>query len=162
MGHDGGFAASMAAKKLEPKQQRFVEEYLIDLNGTQAAIRAGYSPKGANSKAAQLLAKVSIQEAIVEAQQQRAKRTEVTADWVVERLRSEATLTGDDSSHAARVSALKALGEHLGMFVKRLKVEGEQILRIKHVVVEPGPNGTIRRTGNPSDANGLPTKPAGV
>ena len=46
------------------KQERFVEEYLIDLNATQAAIRAGYSPKTANEQGARLLAKVSVQTAI--------------------------------------------------------------------------------------------------
>ena len=50
------------------KQERFVEEYLIDLNATQAAIRAGYSPKTANEQGARLLAKVSIQAAVSKAQ----------------------------------------------------------------------------------------------
>lgn len=49
---------------LKGKQQRFVDEYLIDLNATQAAIRAGYSEKTANEQAARLLANVSIKEAI--------------------------------------------------------------------------------------------------
>ena len=47
------------AKKLTEKQKRFVEEYLIDLNATQAAIRAGYSPKTANEQGTQNLAKLS-------------------------------------------------------------------------------------------------------
>ncbi len=46
--------------KLTEKQQRFVDEYLIDLNGTQAAIRAGYSAKTANEQASRLLAKANI------------------------------------------------------------------------------------------------------
>lgn len=50
--------------KLTPKQQRFVEEYLVDCNATQAAIRAGYSRKTANEQAARLLVNVSIKEAI--------------------------------------------------------------------------------------------------
>ena len=48
------------------KQKRFVEEYLIDLNATQACIRAGYKTKTANEQGARLLANVSIQEAIAE------------------------------------------------------------------------------------------------
>lgn len=52
------------SKNLTAKQLRFIEEYLVDSNGTQACIRAGYSKKGANVQAAQLLAKLSIQEAI--------------------------------------------------------------------------------------------------
>ena len=54
----------MKKKKLSPKQQLFVHEYLIDLNATQAAIRAGYSEKTANPQAARLLANVSIKQAI--------------------------------------------------------------------------------------------------
>ena len=52
---------------ITPKQQRFVDEYLIDLNATQAAIRAGYSPKTANRKGNRLLSKVDIQQAIEQA-----------------------------------------------------------------------------------------------
>ncbi len=52
---------------LTPKQQRFVEEYLIDLNATQAAIRAGYSEKTANEIGAENLAKPSIAKAIQDA-----------------------------------------------------------------------------------------------
>ncbi len=51
-------------KPLSPKQRRFVAEYLIDQNGTQAAIRAGYSKRTANEQAADLLAKPSIREAV--------------------------------------------------------------------------------------------------
>ena len=50
---------------LPPKQARFVEEYLIDLNATQAAIRAGYSPKTARVQASRMLANVNVQEALI-------------------------------------------------------------------------------------------------
>jgi phage terminase small subunit len=72
--------------KLTPKQQRFVEEYLIDLNATQAAIRAGYSKKTARKIGQENLTKPDIQKAIKEAMDERSKRTEVTADRVVQEL----------------------------------------------------------------------------
>ncbi len=72
---------------LTPKQEMFCREYLIDLNGTQAAIRAGYSPKTANEQAAGLLAKPSIQEYVQSLMDRRAKRIEVTADMVLDELR---------------------------------------------------------------------------
>ena len=50
--------------KLTEKQQRFVEEYLIDLNATQAAIRAGYSAKTADQQGSRMLANVKVQQAI--------------------------------------------------------------------------------------------------
>lgn len=77
----------MARKALPDKQARFVEEYLIDLNATQAAIRAGYSEKTARQQAYQLLGRAHIQDAILEAKQRRTERTEVTQDAVVEELR---------------------------------------------------------------------------
>lgn len=69
--------------KLTEKQKRFVDEYLIDLNATQAAIRAGYSVKTANEQGSQLLAKLSIQQAIAEQMAERSKRTGVNQDRVV-------------------------------------------------------------------------------
>lgn len=72
--------------KLTPKQQKFCDEYLVDLNATQAAIRAGYSKKTANEIGAQNLAKVSIQEYLTAARQRMQERTEITADMVVKEL----------------------------------------------------------------------------
>lgn len=69
---------------LNEKQIRFCEEYLIDLNGTQAAIRSGYSAKTANEQAAQLLAKLSIQEYIQERQKELQNKTGVTQEMVIE------------------------------------------------------------------------------
>lgn len=76
---------------LTPKQARFVEEYLIDLNATQAAIRAGYSAKTARSVGAENLTKPVIAFAISDAQAKRSERTQVKADWVLQRLTDEAT-----------------------------------------------------------------------
>lgn len=74
------------AVALTARQSRFVDEYLIDLNATQAAIRAGYSAKGANATAARLLANVSIQAAIQERMKKREERTEITQDRVLQEL----------------------------------------------------------------------------
>lgn len=70
--------------ELTPKQEMFVKEYLIDLNATQAAIRAGYSEKTARAIANENLTKPYIQEAIQKAMQQRSKRVQITADRVLE------------------------------------------------------------------------------
>ena len=78
-------------RKLSPKQQRFIAEYLIDLNATQAAIRAGYSEHTAEQQGYQLLQKTSVREAIAAKQQARSERTKIDADWVLTRLAGEAT-----------------------------------------------------------------------
>ena len=66
-----------------PRQEQFVAEYLVDLNATQAAIRAGYSEKTARQQGARLLSNVYIQAAIAQARQEQQQRTQVTADSVV-------------------------------------------------------------------------------
>ena len=76
----------MTIAGLTPKQERFVEEYLVDLNATQAAVRAGYSAKTAEQQGHQLLKKTSVLEAIVEAMGERSARTQVTQDEVVREL----------------------------------------------------------------------------
>jgi phage terminase small subunit len=72
--------------KLNDKQHRFVDEYIIDLNATQAAIRAGYSPRTAEWQGPQLLGKPHVSEAIQKAIERRSRRTEINADYVLNRL----------------------------------------------------------------------------
>jgi phage terminase small subunit len=72
--------------KLTEKQKAFVNEYLIDLNATQAAIRAGYSKKNADKIASQLLGKTRVSEEIKKAMAKREKRTEITQDRVLKEL----------------------------------------------------------------------------
>lgn len=73
-------------RKLPPKRQRFVDEYLIDLNATQAAIRAGYSAGAAKVTGCRLLADANVRSAIAEGQGLAAKRTEITVDRVLNEL----------------------------------------------------------------------------
>ncbi len=115
---------------LTPKQARFVEEYLVDLNATQAAIRAGYSAKTANEQGSQLLAKLSVRQAVAEAQAIRSERSAITQDEVIQGLKKEATLEGEGSSHSARVSAWAHLGKHLGIFTDNLNLGGS--IGIRH------------------------------
>ncbi len=71
---------------LTAKQARFVAEYLIDLNATQAAIRAGYSERTARQAGSENLSKPVVAQAIQEAQSKRAERTEITQDRVLAEL----------------------------------------------------------------------------
>jgi len=71
---------------LKGKQARFVEEYLKDLNATQAAIRAEYSVKTAYSQGQRLLTNVEVQKAIEEATKARSERTKIDSDYVLHRL----------------------------------------------------------------------------
>ena len=110
--------------KLTPKQQRFVEEYLIDLNATQAAIRAGYSEKTAYSVGHENLKKPEIQKAIEEAQEKLSNKAQVTVEMVVQGLLNEAQDYAEGSTQSARVSAWAHLGKHLGMFKDKIEHSG--------------------------------------
>lgn len=104
------------------RQKRFVEEYLIDLNATQAAIRAGYSTKRASELGYQLLRKTTVQAEIARQQQEQSKRTEITQDYVIEHLRE---LAEKAKAESVRVKSLELLGKHIGMFRDRVEVTGK-------------------------------------
>lgn len=74
---------------MNAKQLRFAQEYLIDLNATQAAIRAGYSAKTASSQGERLLRNVEVQRAVAEAKAARSEETGINAAWVLKRLADE-------------------------------------------------------------------------
>ena len=139
----------MNKRKLTARQERFCEEFLLDLNATQAAIRAGYSAKTAHSCGPRLLANAGVAAAIALAKQARAEATKIDSDWV---LREAVTLyqrciqeikpalhpksrrqLKDDSGNllftfnaAAANRALELVGKHvdIGAFKDRLEVSG--------------------------------------
>ena len=135
----------MLMANLTPKQQRFVEEYLIDLNATQAAIRAGYSEKTAKSVGHENLTKPDIAKAIQEAQNKRVERTEITQDYVLTNIQKviercmqvqqvDNCLTQTEDGELAQafmfkeqgaLKGLELLGKHLGMFKDKVEHSGK-------------------------------------
>lgn len=128
----------MREKKLTERQEAFIREYLVDLNATQAAIRAGYSKKTAKETGYENLTKPHIQKAIADAIEKRSERTEITQDWIISKLvlnveramQAEPVRdrggnpTGEYVYHGSAANkALELLGKHLGMFKDRLEVE---------------------------------------
>ena len=107
---------------LTAKQERFVAEYLVDLNATQAAIRAGYSAKTAEQIGFQLLKKTSVAAALATQSEKRVAKVELTAEYVLQGLQIEAARTGEGSSHGARVAALGLLGKYFSLFIERQEV----------------------------------------
>lgn len=157
----------MKKRKLTPKQQRFVDEYLVDLNATQAAIRAGYSQKTAQEQGARLLSNVMVQAAIAECMKAREQRTEITQDKVVKelakvafgdprkvmswgpgglKLKDSAELTDDDAAFVSEVS--ETTTEHGGSLklktndkLKALELLGRHLGMFKEKVEVTGKDG---------------------
>ncbi len=102
------------ARKINAKQTRFVEEYLVDGNATRAALAAGYSPRTAHSQGHRLLKNVLVAAALEQRQGERAKRAEITADEIL----MELVRLGFDMEEETRdrLKALELAGKHLGMF----------------------------------------------
>ena len=124
---------------LSPKQARFVEQYLLDLNAADAARRAGYSKRTAKQKGYELREMPKIQAAIAAAIQARSERTKVDQDWIVERLVEnveramtvEPVMVGGketgEYTYQGSVAnkALELLGRHAGMFPNRHELTGK-------------------------------------
>ncbi|BAQ67220.1 terminase small subunit [Rhodovulum sulfidophilum] len=119
---------------LTAKQRRFVEEYLVDLNATQAAIRAGYSARTAEQQGSRLLRNVQVLDAIADAQAQRSERTQLDADWMLRRLAAEVTADlADILDEAGAIRPVKdwpliwRQGLVSGLDVNETLVEGEKV-----------------------------------
>lgn len=110
------------SEALTRRQAEFVRQYLVDWNGTQAAIRAGYSPKGAKVTACRLLTRVNVMAAIGEKRQELVERVDLRAEAVLRDLEAlkAACMTPDDkgkpkdAATAARVLELQ--GRYLGLW----------------------------------------------
>ena len=146
-----------AYSRLPDKRRRFVDEYIIDCNGTQAAIRAGYAPKSAQEQAAQLLSKLIVKAAVEEKLAEIRKKNEITADWVVDKAKkiiercmqaepvydNEGNPTGEykfDSSGAN--GSLKILAKYLGMEKTTVSVESSGLGIVLHLNGKKQPEGS--------------------
>ncbi len=128
---------------LTPKQEAFCQEYLIDLNGTQAAIRAGYSEKTANEQASRLLANVNISRRVQTLRNERMTTTKVTAEYVlstivevIERCKQATPVmewsheekamvpTGEwKFEHQGVLKGTELLGRHLKMWTDKVELD---------------------------------------
>lgn len=115
---------------LAPKQQRFVEEYAVDLNGKQAAIRAGYSAHTAEVQASQLLGKLKVKAAIDLLLAERRTATRKTADDILRELESIGFGAREKASDRNR--ALELLGKHHKLFTEQHVVSG--VVTLEHLV----------------------------
>lgn len=120
---------------MTPKQERFVAEYLVDLNATQAAIRAGYSAKTANEQGSQLLAKLSVRAAVDEALAKRAGKLEITAEKVLRDIEETRLAATSVAQHATALRASELQGKHVGMFAEKTEatITHQYVVRVPTV-----------------------------
>lgn len=116
---------------LTDKQKRFCDEYLIDLNATQAAIRAGYSTKTAEQTASRLLRNVKVQEYIAKRQKELSRSTEITQERVIKEL---ALIAFSNNADYAHVVEKKMQVEAGGALVDVLDKDGKPVM---YRTVEP-------------------------
>lgn len=115
---------------LTPKQQRFVSEYLIDLNATQAAIRAGYSAKTARAIAAENLTKPDIAEALQAAQAKHAEEAGVSVqEWLAELDGIGFAPLSKKIRPLDKLKALELRGKHAGWFKENAHHDVEVVFR---------------------------------
>lgn len=117
--------------QLNNRQMKFCDEYLVDLNATQAAIRAGYTAKYANTNAFKLLQITAIKEYIQQRQQDRSERTEITQDFVLRELMAIASVNATDY---ARIVEKNATAEVDGRIIQLYDSEGNPVM---YRTVEP-------------------------
>ena len=119
---------------LRGKEERFCQEYVIDYNGTKAAIRAGYNPGDAANRAYRLMKKAEIAARIRELEKDLAERLAMTQDYVVIQLRQqydECKAIGDSKN---ALKALELMGKHLGMFEKTKPGEAQAGEKLEDVL----------------------------
>lgn len=96
-------------KDLTEMRERFCQEYIIDLNATQAAIRAGYSEKTATSQGQRLLTFVEVQDRLAELMRERSERTQITQDMVLEEIALIAFSNVADYAHVVEKQVVKTV-----------------------------------------------------
>ena len=121
---------SQQANRMTPKQAAFIDEYLIDHNGTQAAIRAGYSARTARQQAVELLANAEVQQAIKDAETAAQQRNAITFDDLLSELEDARQLAAGQGQASAMVSATMAKAKMLG-FDKPQQQPSEAIQNIR-------------------------------
>jgi len=107
-------------KPITPKQRRFADEYLIDLNGAAAARRAGYSVKSADKIAYRLLRTPQVRAYVEQRTEAAAERNDITEDAIVRMLVQACHDAANAQQNGPRVRGIELLGKMLGLFANRM------------------------------------------
>lgn len=119
--------------KLSDKQKMFCKEYIVDLNATQACIRAGYSEKTAKQIGCENLSKPYLQEEIARLMKSREDRVQLTADKVLTDIERVRGLAEGSEQYSISLKASELQGKHLAMFTDKQQIDGEVMMPIVDV-----------------------------
>lgn len=117
--YEGGVDISMI--KLSPKREAFCQEFVKDHNATQAYIRAGYSPNGADVSGSQLLGIASVAARVAELAEKAAKRNDLAVDDVIKVWKD--VINDPDEPTPNKLVAARDAGKYLGMFIEKRQVD---------------------------------------
>lgn len=120
---------------MSPKQEAFVREYLIDRNGTQAAIRAGYSAKTAKEQASALLTKPNIRDAVKEGEKKHADKCGVTIESLAKELVADRVLARELGQPSPAITATMSIAKLYGLDINKNQNEntGNPIFAINNI-----------------------------
>jgi len=127
---------AMISRPLTAKQSRFIDEYMVDMNGAAAAVRCGYSPKTSRAIACELLTKLDIQAELQARGAALARELEITREGVVRGLLDAFEMAREDRQPGIMVSAMAAIAKLLGLYAvetKRIELTaGQDALRAEY------------------------------
>lgn len=137
---------------MTPKQQRFVQEYLIDLNATQAAIRAGYSKRSAYMTGGRMMKNDEVMAAISEAQSKAAERHEITFERVAQMMQEDREFARSLDQPGAAATASMNLAKLHGLIIDKHHHTGNPLAglyeRVTQAKAKPKPNGKANGSAN--------------
>lgn len=108
---------------LSDKRELFCREYVVDGNGAQAAIRAGYSENAAKEQASRLLTNANVKARIAELKGERVQRLQIDADWVLQEALANYGLYKDEEKDQIALKYFEMIGKHIGVGAFKDKVE---------------------------------------
>ena len=121
---------------LSPRQLQFVQEYLKDMNATQAVLRASYNTVYPNRIGFQLMENPAIRIAIDALKVERNMYSDVTKDFVLDKIVKTLEKAEKDNNHNATLRAAELLARHLGMFIERTEISGPDGEAIEYKKIE--------------------------
>lgn len=121
---------------LSVRQRRFCEEYLVDFNGTEAVVRAGYETKYPNRMAYQLLKNPAVKACIDQMTLERSRESIIKPEYVIQKVTKTIEKAEQDNNHTAVLRGCELLARHLGMFIERTEISGPNGDAIKYERVQ--------------------------